>query len=149
MGKLLELTAKLHQLTPERMEKEVLISVKNNEETATNMNTDQLFGGEDVKGKKLPPYSRRSVEVFGKQSGPMTLFDTGDFYRGFFVKADKYPITIFSNDRKTGKIADLLESKGENPDDIYGLQKKNLTEFARSYVLEDFRKFMRNFLGIR
>jgi len=148
MGKLLELTSKLHQLTPERMEKEVLIAVQSNEQAATNMNTDQLFGGEDSKGKKLPPYSRRSVEVFGKQAGPMTLFDTGDFYRGFFVKAEKFPVVFESSDRKTGKIADLLESKGENPDDIYGLNKTNLTDFARSYVLEDLQKFLRNFIHV-
>lgn len=149
MGKLLDLHNRLQQLTPERIEKEVLVIVKDNEQVATNMNTDQLFSGQDSKGKNLPSYSRRSVEVFGKQDGPMKLFETGDFYRGFFVKADKYPIVFESSDRKTGNIADLLESKGHEPDDIYGLNKTNLTDFSRSYVLEDFRKFIRDFLGIR
>jgi len=148
MGKLLELTSKLHQLTPERMERGLLVIIKENEEVITNMNTDQLFAGEDSKGKKLPPYSRRSVEVFGKEAGPMTLFDTGDFYRGFFVKTDKFPVVFESSDRKTGKIADLLESKGTNPDDIYGLNKTNLTDFARAYVLEDIQKFLRKFIHV-
>ena len=148
MGKLLDLTARLHQLTPERMEKELLIVIKDNQDVATNMNTDQLFGGEDAKGKKLPDYSRRSVEVFGKESGPMTLFETGDFYRGFFLKADKFPVVFESSDRKTGKIADLLESKEHNPDDIYGLNKTNLTDFARSYVLEAYQNFIRNFIRV-
>ena len=148
MGKLLELRDKLYQLTPERMEKELLVIVKDNEDVATNMNTNQLFGGEDSKGKKLPDYSIRSVQVFGKRAGPMTLFETGDFYRGFFVKADKFPIVFESSDRKTGKIADLLESKGTNPDDIYGLNKTNLTDFARSYVLEAYQNFIRNFIRV-
>ena len=149
MGKLLDLHNRLQQLTTERIENEVLVIAKNNEEVATNMNTDQLFGGQDSKGKNLPEYSRRSVEVFGKPAGSWRLFGEGDFYAGFFLDASKYPIFIFSIDRKTGKIADLLESKGHEPDDIYGLNKTNLTDFSRSYVLEDFRKFIRDFLGIR
>ena len=149
MGKLIDFSNQLNKLTPSQMESELLIAVEENEETATNLNTDQLFRGEDSKGLKLPPYSRRSVEVFGKQAGPMTLFDTGDFYDVFFMKVDKFPLSIFSSDRKTGKIADLLDSRGHKPDDIYGLQKANLTDWVRNYVLEDYQKRIRNFLGLR
>jgi hypothetical protein len=148
MGKLIDLTDKLKQLTPDRVEKEVLIIVKANEEVATNLNTDQLFGGKDSKGVNLPKYSLRSVQIFRKPAGPMRLFDEGDFYRGFFLKADKFPIIFQSSDRKTGKIADMLASRGHNPDDIYGLQKSNLTEFSKVYVLEDLQKFLREFIRV-
>lgn len=148
MGKLIDLTNKLHQLTPERMTKEVLNIVKSNQETATNLNTDQLFSGEDAKGNKLPNYSERSVQVFGKHPGPWTLFESGSFYRGFFVRADKFPVVFESSDLKTGKIADALLSKGENPEDIYGLNKSNLTYFSRNYVLEDLQKFLHDFLRV-
>ena len=130
------------------MTEEVLVIVKKNEETATNMNTDQLFGGQDAKGKSLPNYSDRSVQVFGKPSGPMKLFDTGDFYRGFFVRADKFPVVFESSDQKSGKIADLLLSKDQDPDDIYGLNKTNLSDFSKSYVLPDLQKFIRDFLHV-
>lgn len=148
MGKLLDLAAKFKQLTPERISKELLTITKANEETVTNLNTDQLFAGEDAKGKKLPNYSERSVQVFGKRAGPMQLFNEGDFYKGFFVQVEKFPITIFSHDLKTGKIADLLESKGEDPDDIYGLNKENLTDFSKYYVLADFGKWLRDFIHV-
>jgi len=148
MGKLIEISNKLRQLTAQRLEAEVLIIIRENETTLTNMNTDQLFQGQDAKGKSLPDYSERSVQVFGKPSGPMKLFDTGDFYRGFFVRADKFPVVFESSDRKSGKIADLLASRGEDPDDIYGLNKTNLADFSKSFVLPDLQKFLRDFLHV-
>ena len=148
MGKLIDLSNRIKQLTAQRLEAEVLIIIRENETTLTNMNTDQLFQGQDAKGKSLPDYSERSVQVFGKPSGPMKLFDTGDFYRGFFVRADKFPVVFESSDRKTGKIADLLAAKGEDPDDIYGINKANLKDFSRNYLLPDLQKFLRNFLHV-
>lgn len=144
MGKLLRLTEKLKQLTPERMEEELLVIVKRNEEAATNMNTDQLFQGQDAKGNNLPDYSERSVTAFGKPSGPMRLFDTGDFYRGFILRADKFPVVFESTDKKTGRIAELLAARDVNPDDIYGLQKQNLTDLSRNYILPELQKFVRD-----
>lgn len=148
MGKLLEISNRLKQLTAQRLESQVLVIIKDNETVLTSMNTDQLFQGQDAKGKSLPDYSPTSVQVFGKPAGPMRLFETGDFYRGFFVKADKFPVVFESSDRKTGKIADLLASKGEDPDDIYGINKDNLKDFNRSYVLPELGKFIRNFLHV-
>lgn len=148
MATLKEMRDRISELTPQRMEEEVLNSVQKNEDIATGMNTDQLFAGEDSQGKSLPNYSQNSVQVFGKPSGPMRLFDEGDFYRGFFVKADKFPISIFSHDNKTGRIADMLAAKGANPDAIYGLQKQNLKEFTRTYVLEDLQETVRRTMGV-
>lgn len=140
---LAQLASKFRKLTPEAMEKIVLNSLKKNEGIVTGMNTDQLWRGEDAEGKKLPEYSERSVQVFNKPPGPMRLFDEGDFYRGFFIKTDKFPVVFDSRDNKTGKIAEMLAAKGHNPDDIYGLQKENATDLARSYVLEDIQKVLR------
>lgn len=148
MGKLLELSNRLRQLTPQRLEAEVLVILNKNEQVFTDMNADQLYQGEDAKGNKLPDYSERSVTVFGKPNGPMRLYETGSFYRGLFLDTSKFPVIVFSSDQKTGKIADLLASRGHNPDDIYGLQKPNLKDFSRSYVLPDLQKFIRDFIHV-
>lgn len=147
MAKLNVLIARLGQLS-EMIEPETLAIIKKHEETATNMNTDQLFAGEDAHGVKLPDYSERSITVFGKPAGPMRLFESGDFYRGFFLDTSKFPVIVFSSDSKTGKIADLLSSKGHNPDSIYGLNKSNLADFSRSYVLPDLQRQVRELLGV-
>ncbi len=137
------------QLTTEKVEEDLLTIVKANEQTITNMNTDQLFQGQDAKGESLPDYSKRSVEVFGKPSGPWRLFETGDFYRGFFAKVSKsFPVSIFSSGKNTGKIADSLLAKGRNPDDIYGLNKTNQSDLNKSYILGYFQKSVRKVLGI-
>lgn len=142
MGKLFELRDKLRQLSPSRMEDEVLGIIKNNENVATNLNTDQLFSGEDSTGAKLPEYSATSVNVFNKPAGPYRLFDTGDFYKGFFVRTDKFPVVFGSTDRKTDKLTRELGYG------IFGLQKQNLKEFSRSYVLEDIKAFLFKFLRV-
>lgn len=124
------------------MENELLAIVNDNETTATNLNTDQLFQGEDSRGDKLPDYSATSVNVFGKPSGPIRLFDTGDFYRGFFVHADKFPVVFDSRDSKRDELAKNFGN------DIFGLQKQNIKELAQVYVLPDLQKFIRDFLRL-
>jgi len=148
MATIFQFRDRVSQLSTEKIESDLLTIVKKNEETVTNMNTDQLFGGKDAKGNDLPDYSKRSVEVFGKRAGPWRLFETGDFYRGFFVKVDKFPISIFSNGMKTGEIADSLLAKGRNPDDIYGLNQANQSDLNKSYILGDLQKTIRDTLGI-
>lgn len=148
MATIFQFRDRVSQLSTERIEDELLTIVKANEEVVTNMNTDQLFQGKDAKGEDLPEYSNRSVEVFGKPTGPWRLFETGDFYRGFFTKVEKFPISIFSNGRNTGSIADSLLTKGRNPDDIYGLNKSNQADLNKSYVLGDLQKSVRKVLGI-
>lgn len=148
MGNLFSWRDRVSQLTSDKVDDQLLTIVKANEKTITNMNTDQLWQGKDAKENDLPEYSNRSVEVFGKPAGPWRLFETGDFYRGFFVKIDKFPISIFSNGRATGNIADSLLSKGRNPDDIYGLTKANQSDLNEAYILEDYQKTVRKVLGI-
>lgn len=125
------------------MEELTLQSIRDNEQQATNANTDQLFSGVDSLGFELPPYSKRSVQVFGKPEGPIRLFDTGNFYRGFFIKAKQFPIEIDSTDSKTNK---LVVNFGL---DIFGLTKANLEDFSRSYVLPTLQEKIRSFLGLR
>lgn len=143
MGKLLQIAEKLKGLTPDSIDKATLKSFKENEQAATNLNTDQLYQGKETNGSFLPDYSKRSVEVFGKPAGPMKLFETGAFYRGFFVKSDKFPIVFSSHDSKTEKL-----TKAFGSDEIFGLSKENLTDFSRSYLLPDLQNFIRKFFHV-
>jgi hypothetical protein len=143
MGKILDIANKMRGLTEASINKTILKSFKENQEAATNLNTDQLFQGQETSGALLPPYSKRSVEVFGKPAGPIRLFETGDFYRGFFVKADKFPVVFSSKDNKTEK---LTKAFGQN--EIFGLNKTNLSDFSKSYVLPDLQEFVRSFLHV-
>jgi hypothetical protein len=143
MGKLLDIAHKMSGLTEESIYEAVLKSFRDNQEAATNLNTDQLFSGQETSGAPLPDYSKRSVEVFGKPPGPMRLFETGAFYRGFFVKADKFPVVFSSRDSKTEKL-----NKAFGEDEIFGLNKDNLKDFSQSYILPDIGRFVRSFLHV-
>jgi hypothetical protein len=57
----------------------------------------QLYAGLLADGGQLPDYSKASVKFFGKNPGPIRLFDSGDFWKswnieltlnGFFIDAD-------------------------------------------------------------
>lgn len=148
MGKILDISNKMKGLTEASINNAILKSFRDNEKVIAKMNTDQLYAGEFVTGKKLPDYSENSVRVFGKRPGPWQLFNKGNYYAGWFIKADKFDIVFGSNDLKSGMIADAIASKGDNPDDLYGLDKTNLSITSKKIVLPNLQKFVRSFLHV-
>lgn len=149
MSKIKAMVDRLRAVTPEVMRSKVLESVRDNEQTAVSLNTDQLFSGKLANGQEMPEYSLVSVLQFGKPAGPYRLYDTGDFYRDFFIKANKFPIVFDSKDFKTPSIMQLIESKGQDPDEIFGLNKRNKTELAREYVLPELQQYLRNVIRVQ
>lgn len=144
MGKLRELSQRLGKLTPQVMEEKTLALVKVHENIATQLNTDQLYQGKDSKGKKLPEYSPASVGVFGKRPGAWQLFNEGDFYRGFFVRVESGRVLFDSSDTKTGMLLNKLDAKGfDDPTTIFGLNKANVKELSREFILPDIQGFVR------
>ncbi len=143
------MVARLRATTPNVMREETLRIVKSNEKIAVNMNTDQLFAGKLANGQDMPHYSVVSVQKFGKRPGPYQLYEEGDFYRGFFLKAEKFPLVWGSDDPKTPKIMELIESKGENPDEIFGPDKSNFKELARVYTLPELQEYLRKIIRLR
>lgn len=90
----------------------------------------QLQAGQRGDGTYLPDYSPVSVEVFGKHPGPMTLEDTGAFYRGIMLEVVEAGIRIYGKDIKT----DMLELHyGE---EILDLSEESLENLRRDYVIE-------------
>jgi len=148
MATIFQFRDRVSQLSSEKIEEQLLIIVKKNEETVTNMNTDQLFQGQDSEGSLFQDYSKRSVEVFGKPAGPIRWFETGKYYASIFINAVKFPILFGSSDQKEGKIADALAAQGRDIKKNYGLNKTNQSDLNKSYILGDLQKFNRDTLGI-
>lgn len=136
-------------MTPSVFKKKILKIVKDNENTLIQMNTDQLFSGKLADGKSLPNYSERSVTVFHKRPGPWSLYDTGSFFGKFYVNANKFPIFIDSADLKTPRILEMVESKGKNPDYVFGINNKNKKDFGKNYILPDVKKYLADVIRLR
>src|SRR5690606_8033756 len=140
MSELRKYIVKIQRITTKEQEQMFLQIIASNEERITAMNTDQLFSGQRSDGSKLPDYSPVSVEVFGKPAGPIRLYDEGDFYRGFFLKTDRFPVLFDSRDSKT----EMLVS--DYGDKIFGLTQENKKDLVNNYikdqVLAYYRKLM-------
>lgn len=137
---------KLRQVSAQSIEAGLLTLLKEEEGIATELVTGQLFEGKDSLGGELPEYSPVSVNVFGKRPGPWQLLDTGDFYRSIFLDASRFPVVFESTDPKRNEIFSHLEAKGGNADQVLGLDKGNLTELARSYLLSKTGAYFRRLL---
>lgn len=87
-----------------------------------DLNQDQLQSGYDAEDKSTGNYSRASVLVYGKEPGPITLKDTGEFYNSMSVVAGSDSFGIKANTQKPGR--DLLDRW---PNAV-GLTKENLIE---------------------
>jgi hypothetical protein len=94
--------------------------IEDNERAIVEMNIEQLQEGQRSDGSTLPNYSPVSVAKFGKRPGPMTLEDTGAFYRGIRVRAGKTFAEIIGTDPKTGMLEALYDLT------IIGLSEDNL-----------------------
>lgn len=129
MGKLREIAINLARINPDQA---LLESVMENEHIAIDLNTSQLERGQRSDGTTLPNYSPNSIAVFGKPDAPMTLFDTGDFYEGFYLDARGFPIQVESQDYKSGMLQQRYGIE------IFGLQEENKSEFAKGHVLHSF-----------
>jgi hypothetical protein len=140
MGIIAEKIAHLRKFTPDVMEQELLEIVRDNEQVITAMNTDQLFSGKRSDGSDMPPYSRASVEIFGKPDGPIRLFDEGNFYRRFFIDADKFPVRVDSSDPKTVMLVEGTQFKRGFGENIFGITRDNQEHLNKDYILDAYRK---------
>jgi len=143
LGRVKQLASKLKALDFNAMCAEAVVE---NERHAADFNTQQLFEGERADGSAMPDYSYVSVNFFNKPAGPIRLFDTGAFYRGFIFASKsgraEFPIYLTSTDDKTNELSKRYGNE------IFGLNRENLEGFARVFVLPSLGKKLRDYLEL-
>lgn len=88
------------------------------------LNKKQLERGERSDGKFLRPYSESTKRIRALEGNPVkgeliALYDSGDFWNGFWSKAYDGKLELLSSDVKTNK---LIAEYGEQ---IFGLTESN------------------------
>lgn len=120
----------------------ILGSVRENEAVVIDMNAEeQLFErGENRLGVSISdyrPYSPVTIEekrMRGQPYNRVTLRDTGDFESSFYIRYSGDSFEITASDWKTD---DLVRKYGK---EIFGLNRDNLDELIRSYILPFLRE---------
>lgn len=117
----------LEQLRREVPKQSELIAKKYKTKILDYIREKQLFEeGIDGKGRKLREYKPFTVAIKKQKGQPTnrtTLFDSGDFYRGFdLIFTDQNAIGVFSMDEKT---PELIEKYGP---DIFTFTVENIKE---------------------
>lgn len=140
MDKIAAIVTKLQELVANQ-EEIILSIVKKNESALLDLNTSQLYEGLKADGTKITPeYSDLTIarkQILNQPTNRVTLFDEGDFYRGFFAETQKFPIIISSSDIKTEK----LDAKyGPNLFGLTGENKKEFAEIIKEEVKQAYTK---------
>lgn len=113
------------QMVIDSIPKETESIVQKNSEKILDLNRDnQLYDlGINSEGTKLfPPYANLTRQIKSNKLQPInhvTLFDTGEFYKGFRIKINYPSFSIYSTDEKTGILQDKYGSN------IFGLITEN------------------------
>lgn len=121
--------------------------VYQNKEQILDLNREnQLFEmGIDSNGKNLLQYREATISIKIQKKLPIdrtTLFDTGEFYKGFFIKFNpsNYTLEIWSSDKKTTK---LIEKYGK---DIFGLIPKNIEYLDEKIIKKHLDEWVLRYL---
>jgi hypothetical protein len=142
--KILELASKLETFQ-NRIPELINEIVRDNEEIVLDMNTEeQLFEkGIDRNNEQLSarePYTPFTLSIKQQKGQPtsrVTLRDSGDFQRSFFISYRSDGFEIRASDWKFG---DLVDRFGP----IMGLTDENLQDLLRNYILPDLLKELKS-----
>lgn len=119
--------------------------VKEKSEKIIDLNRDdQLYDkGINSDGGLLKPYSPTTI-LFKKQEGKIynhtTLFQEGNFYKGFKLKINYPTISIYSTDVKS---SDLMDKYGTN---IFGLITENQKKVNYEIIQPELNAYIKKYL---
>jgi len=146
MATLHDFKEKLKGLELDKMLNQV---IRDTEEALLNLVTSQLEVGLRGNGAPMPDYLSITYADFKKNIvGSLAPFLTpdlkleGDFYAGFYAKADLFGITIGSTDWKEAKLEKKYGSS------IFILTKENLEVYSREVILPELLIKIRQHLGL-
>ena len=125
----------------------VVSSIKENEDYIIELNKRQLIIGKRSDGIDLGEYSPRSLAIKAYNGRPsisgnkISLHDTGDFWKGFFVNVDNDFIEVLSKDSKANMLI------YDWTDKIFGLSDESIRLFQDRVapIIQD--KIMKFILG--
>ena len=123
------------------VQKEALVSISKTSEKFVELNREQLLSGKRSDGKSMPPYSDASVEIYGKPSGPILLYDTGAFQDSIEIDVDSSGYKVLADDPN-----DLAGAYG---DEIFGLTSKNQEKYNQEIFLPEFAKSIEAQTGLK
>ena len=149
MATLQEQLTKAKKLQPSRLQNDLFKFIKSIEKELLDKNKDQIFNdSKDINGNPLGFYSY-ATEVISKgkkkKGDPFTGFDTGDFFKGFYMQEVSGVLRFGSSDSKTNTI---LNSENWLSDELFGLSDENLKEVIATKLLPFFIENSRNILEI-
>lgn len=142
MDKLTDIISKLNSVSEKEFESKILEIVDSKKNEVLDMNTSQLFSGRDSSDQNMTSYYSEGYAEMKNLMNPTPglgnpdLKLTGDFYKGFFLKDDTFPISFSSTDNKTEM---LTQKYGEN---IFGLDNDNLEKLR-----QDIKPEIQEYIG--
>lgn len=154
MATLLELQRAANQLNKRAIVDAIFTTVKEVENEIIEKNREQLSNDKtDIYEKAIGYYSRATEKITGgrKKAGtPFTLYDTGDFYRGFYLRIQNNVASVYSRDSKTKSLVDAHKDQFSTflSGEFFGLTDENLREVIEKSILPLFISAIRGKLGI-
>lgn len=131
----------LSELTPEKVEKDLLAIIQKNEAQLVDYNIQQMLAGKKSDGSAISPeYTPLTVQIKKAKGQPhdrVTLRDEGDFQRDMFADTKQFPVEIHSQNWKEDK---LVQKYGEK---IFDLDAENTEEFVQDAVKQDVLEYFR------
>jgi hypothetical protein len=120
-------------------------TIEENQSIIEDKQIEQLSAGTYPDGGPIAPdYSDLTIEIKKIKGQPydrVTLFDTGDFYKGISLELESNSFTLDSTDSKTEA---LIDKYGE----VFGLSEKSRKELSEEAFIPTMESKINNYLGL-
>lgn len=146
MGAIESLQKKLNRLNDDLLIGFLQAALNKHQADITELNKKQLEKGEKADGSMFEEYSHRTVKIRQIEGNPVkgrliALYDTGDFWKGFWSIAKDGKLSMLSKDQKTNM---LISKYGES---IFGLTDSNFKKLG-DIIMPTLQKTITKYLQV-